>query len=55
MNQKEKLLLAADQINNILKLTEDNQWKGFFQSQLIPAYYEIQRQLSVIDARKETV
>ena len=55
MNQKTKLLLVADQIDNILKLTEDNQWKGFFESQLIPVCYEIQRQLSVIDARKETV
>lgn len=55
MNQKAKLLLAADQINNILKLTEDNQWKGFFQSQLIPVYYEIQRQLTLQNDRKTTV
>jgi hypothetical protein len=55
MTEETKLLLILMQIENITKLIEGNQWEGFYKNQLYPAYYETQRQLSCINARKETV
>jgi hypothetical protein len=54
MNQKTKLILALTQVENIAKLVEGNQWEGFFSSHLIPLKYELERQLSCTNGRKET-
>jgi hypothetical protein len=45
MDQTIKLLLILDQIENLTKLIEGNEYETFYGSHLIPLYYETQRQL----------
>ena len=45
MDQTIKLILILDQIKNITNLTKDNEWESFYNSHLIPIYYETKRQL----------
>lgn len=40
------LLSALNQVENIIKLTEDNEYKQFIYMHLNPVYYELQRQLT---------
>ena len=37
---------ALNQVENIIKLTEDNEYKQFIYMHLNPVYYELQRQLT---------
>ena len=46
MNEKERLLLALQQINNITNLIQDNQYKEFLYGKLISVEVELQRQLT---------
>jgi hypothetical protein len=46
MNQKTKLILALQQINNINSLMEGNDYQKFFYSHLISIQVELQRQLT---------
>ena len=46
MNEKERLLLALQQINNITNLIQDNQYKDFLYGKLISVEVELQRQLT---------
>ena len=46
MNEKERLLLALQQINNITQLIQDNQYKDFLYGKLIGIEVELQRQLT---------
>jgi len=46
MNEKERLLLALQQINNITNLVQDNQYKEFLYGKLISVEIELQRQLT---------
>ena len=46
MNEKERLLLALQQINNITSLLQDNQYKDFLYAKLISIEVELQRQLT---------
>jgi len=46
MNQKEKIILAEMQLNNVLELTKELQYAGFLTSHLLPVKYELQRQLT---------
>ena len=46
MNEKERLLLALQQINNITNLIRDNQYKEFLCGKLISVEVELQRQLT---------
>ncbi len=46
MDNKTKLILALDQINNISSLMEGNEWKQFINSKLIGLKVELERQLS---------
>ena len=46
MNEKERLLLALQQINNITNLIQDNQYKQFLYCKLISVEVELQRQLT---------
>ena len=46
MNEKERLLLALQQINNITSLLQDNQYKDFLYDKLISIDVELQRQLT---------
>ena len=45
MNQKERIILAQMQIDNLLNLTKELQYQGFLTSHLLPVKYELQRQL----------
>ncbi|QJT70061.1 hypothetical protein SynMITS9220M01_048 [Synechococcus phage SynMITS9220M01] len=46
--QKEyfRLLAALQQIDNIVSLLEDNQWKDYIYNHLSPVRYELERQLA---------
>jgi len=46
MNEKERLLLALQQINNITSLIQDNQYKDFMYCKLVSVEVELQRQLT---------
>jgi hypothetical protein len=46
MNEKERLLLALQQINNITSLLQDNKYKNYLYSNLITIEVELQRQLT---------
>ena len=48
MNEKERLLIALQQINNIANLIQDNQYKEFLYGKLISVEVELQRQLTNI-------
>jgi hypothetical protein len=54
MNSTTKLLFILDQIENITKLVEGNEWECFYGSHLIPLYYETQRQLSLTKTQTST-
>ena len=44
--EKKRLLLALQQINNIVNLIQDNQYKQFLYGKLISVEVELQRQLT---------
>lgn len=46
MNDKTKLILALQQINNLTELLAGNEWERHLYSHLIPLEVELQRQLS---------
>jgi hypothetical protein len=53
MNQKEKIILAQMQIDNLIELTKDLQYQAFIKSHLLPVKYELQRQMHLLTASKE--
>ena len=48
MEQKTKLILALQQIENVRSLLNDGQYAGFFTSHLLPIKFEIERQLNCL-------
>ena len=48
MNEKERLLLSLQHLNNIINLIQDNQYKQFLYGKLISVEVELQRQLTNI-------
>jgi len=48
MTNKERIILAQVQIDNLLNLTKDLQYQGFLTSHLLPVRYELQRQLHLL-------
>ena len=48
MTNKEKIILADMQINNLLELTKDLQYTAFLKSHLLPVKYELQRQVHLL-------
>ena len=48
MDQKTKLILAHQQIENVHNLLNDGQYAGFFASHLLPIKFEIERQISCL-------
>jgi len=44
--EQTRLILALHQVNNLTHLLEDNEYKTFMYSHLIPMKYELQRQLN---------
>ena len=52
MTNKEKIILADMQINNLLELTKDLQYTAFLKSHLLPVKYELQRQIHLLTGSK---
>ena len=48
--EKDRLLEAQMLINDLYKLTKDNKFEKYLQDHLIVVEYELQRQLSLINA-----
>ena len=48
--EKERMLKALMHINDIQTLIQDNQYEKYLQDHLIVVEYELQRQLSLINA-----
>jgi len=48
MTNKERIILAQMQIDNLLNLTKELQYQGFLTSHLLPVRYELQRQLHLL-------
>tara|TARA_B100000902_G_C26993153_1_gene756089 strand:+ start:587 stop:769 length:183 start_codon:yes stop_codon:yes gene_type:complete len=46
MDEKAKLILALEQINNIIELIADNEYQQYMFLHLNPVYYELERQLT---------
>jgi len=44
MTETQKITSALSQVENLITLLEDNKWKTFLYSHLIPLKYELQRQ-----------
>lgn len=55
MNQKTKLLLALQQIDNISNLVRENNYEGFLTSHLLPIKFEIERQLTLEKYGKKSI
>ena len=53
MNNKERIILAQIQIDNLLTLTQELQYQGFLSSHLLPVKYELQRQYQLLTSTKE--
>ena len=52
MTNKERIILADMQINNLLELTKDLQYTAFLNSHLLPLKYELQRQIHLLTGSK---
>ena len=48
MTDEIKILLALQQIDNVMELVKGNNWEIFFSRQLLPAHYELRRQLTCL-------
>ena len=46
MDQQTKLILAIYQVENIINLIEDNEYKQYMFMHLNPVFYELERQLT---------
>lgn len=46
MNEETKLLLALYQVEGIIELTKDNEYKEYIFRHMNPVYWEIKRQLT---------
>ena len=58
MDRQTKLILALYQVDNIINLIEDNEYKQYMFMHLNPVYYELKRQLTnltITDKMEETI
>jgi hypothetical protein len=54
MNHTIKLILIINQIENIKKLVEDNEYENYYKSYLSPILYETKRQLLLTKTQTST-
>jgi hypothetical protein len=47
MKEKEKLVIAQQQVSNLLQLIQDNPYEQYLNLRLTSVYYELQRQISL--------
>jgi hypothetical protein len=50
MNEETKLVIAKQQVENVLNLIKDNEWETYMSLKLSSVYYELERQLSLIQS-----
>ena len=48
MTEQQKVTRALSQVDDLTTLLEDNEWKTFLYSHLIPIKYELQRQQGLL-------
>jgi len=48
-DQRYILLAAIQQVDNIVSLLEENEWKNYMYQHLSPVRYELERQLSIVE------
>ena len=46
MRERERLIIALYQLENIVSMTENNEWKNYLYNYLSPVKYELERQLN---------
>ena len=46
MNEETRLILALMQVDNLVSLTSENEWKSYLYGHLSPIKYELERQLT---------
>ena len=54
MREKERLIIALTQIENVVTLLEDNEWKNYLYNHLSPVKYELERQITNLNVYEET-
>jgi len=54
MREKERLLIALTQIENVVTLLEDNEWKNYLYNHLSPVKYELERQITNLNVHEAT-
>ena len=54
MCEKERLLIALTQLENIVRLTENNEWKNYLYNHLSPVKYDLERQLTNLHGKEVT-
>jgi len=47
MKEKEKLVIAQQQVSNLLQLIQDNPYEQYLNLRLTSVYYELERQISL--------
>lgn len=52
MPEKERLIIAMQQVDNLAKLLENNPYECFILGELTPIRYELQRQFDLISHGK---
>jgi len=55
MENKTKLILGLQQIDNLISLLEDNKYQQFLHGHLISVKVELKRQLNLLNHGKEIV
>ena len=53
MTDKERIILAQMQVDNLLNLTKDLQYATFLSSHLLPVKYELQRQMHLLTTTQQ--
>ena len=53
MDEETKLILAIIQVENLVSITKDNEWKDFLYGHLMTIQVELERQLSLLKHDKK--
>ena len=53
MDEETKLILAIMQVENLVSITKDNEWKDFLYGHLMTIQVELERQLSLLKHDKK--
>tara|TARA_R100001480_G_C4675582_1_gene174124 strand:- start:206 stop:385 length:180 start_codon:yes stop_codon:yes gene_type:complete len=54
MTEREKLFIALTQIDNVVTLLDNNEWKNYLYNHLSPIKYELERQLTNLNVYEAT-